>query len=515
MLAWLRQAKRTRSRAASRKRSAVNDLRRTSVYASVARRCTGPISATLRAPATFVVLFVCLTASATAPSPPELAGHWEGAIATVTGDLVVRVDLEAGPQGWSGTIDIPQQGADDLPLASIAVEGNAIRFAIAGVAGEPTFDGTFQDGEIRGTFTQTGSRLPFRLGREPLAGPARPQQPAPPHPYRLDEIRFASGAVELAGTLSLPPGAGPHPAVVLLSGSGPQDRDGEILGHRPLAVLADALTRRGIAVLRCDDRGVGGSSGSLATATTADLAQDALAAVAWLRGRGDLAAARIGLVGHSEGGVVAAIAASRSSEVGFAVLLATPGVPGRLLLPLQVRRLGEAGGASAGVVERQVALVEEGLELVARESDRERLRAGLLAVARRQLELLGGAAGASPEALESAVEREVEQLLTPWFRFFVTYDPTEALVRVRVPVLVVAGGRDLQVPPDQNLPPIVAALEAAGNREVTVHRLAGLNHLLQPATTGLPAEYYGIEETMAPEVLTLVGEWVERRAGPG
>ncbi len=460
-----------------------------------------------------------LAAAAVAVEPPaidlDLAGHWEGAIATVTGDLVVRVDLERTAEGWRGSLDIPQQGARGLALTGVEVEGGRVRFALAGVPGDPSFDGAFLDGEIRGTFTQTSSRLPFRLGREAVVGPVRPQEPRPPFPYRSEEVRVASGEVELSGTLSLPAGPGPFPAIVLLSGSGAQDRDGEILGHRPLLLLADGLTRRGMAVLRCDDRGVGGSSGNLAAATTESLAGDALAAVDFLAGRPEVIATRIGLLGHSEGGLVAALAAARRPSVAFVVLLATPGVPGRELLPLQVQRLALAGGAAPGAVARQVELLVEGLELLAHESDPLRLRRGLDAVARRQLELFGGGAGSSAETLEAALEREVDRLLSPWFRYFVSYDPRPALSRLGMPVLIVAGELDLQVPPDQNVPPLEAALAAAGNTEVTVRRFAGLNHLLQPAATGLPAEYYLLETTLDPGVLALVGDWVVERAGAG
>jgi hypothetical protein len=442
------------------------------------------------------------------------AGHWEGAIATVGGDLVVRLDLEPTAAGWRGTLDIPQQGAEGLPVTGIAVEGERVRFRLAGVPGEPTFEGALTQGEIRGTFTQTGARLPFRLGRTPMPRPPRPQEPLGELPYRSEEVRVRAGDLELACTLSVPPGSGPFPAVVLLSGSGAQNRDGQILGHRPLAVFADALGRRGIVALRCDDRGVGGSDGRPAQATTEALAADAAAALELLRTRPEVAAGRVGLVGHSEGGLVASLAAARQPGTAFVVLLGTPGVPGRELLPLQVRRLAGAGGVAPGVVAQQVALVTEAVELVAHEADPVRLREGLDAVARRQFELLGGAGAMSGPDLDAAVAREVDRLLTPWFRYFVAYDPRSALEKLRMPVLVVAGELDLQVPADQNLPPIEAALAAAGNTEVTVRLLPGLNHLLQPATTGLPTEYYLLETTVDPVVLSLVCDWILESVAP-
>lgn len=442
-----------------------------------------------------------------------MAGVWEGAIQGPGGKLDVRLELRLEEDGWAGTIDIPAQGAFGLPLGEVVVDSPRLRFAIAGVPGDPSFDGELFDDGIAGTFTQRGQRLPFHLHRTTGEARSRPQDPAGEVPYRREEVRFAADGVELAGTLTLPEGDGPFPAVVLVSGSGAQDRDGEIMGHRPFLVLADHLTRRGIAVLRTDDRGVGGSQGNLAAATSSDLAGDALAAVHYLRQRPEVAWRRIGLLGHSEGALVAPLAASRSSDVRFLILLAAPGVPGRQLLPLQTREIALATGAPEGTVERQVALLEEGLDLVVSGAPDEEVRRGLFEVARRQLELAGGRPGDA--VTDATLSQEVELMLTPWFRFFLTYDPRQALRRIDVPVLALQGELDLQVDPDQNLPQVSAALAQAGDEDVTIRRLPGLNHLFQTAVTGAPSEYFQIEETLAPEVLDLVTSWIlERYGGP-
>lgn len=457
-------------------------------------------------PALALVAVLALAPSARAE---EAAGAWQGAIQGPGGSLEVRVELVEGAAGWEGTIDIPAQGAFALPLAGIELDGARVRFAIAGVPGDPLFDGELAADGIAGTFTQRGQRLPFALRRGEGAARGRPQNPPPEVPYLSEEVRFAGDGVQLAGTLTSPSGPGPYPAVVLLSGSGAQDRNGEIMGHRPFLVLADHLTRREIAVLRVDDRGVGGSEGSLAAATSSDLAGDALAAVHYLRTRPDIAWRRIGLLGHSEGALVAPLAATRSSDVRFLVLLAAPGVPGRELLPVQTRRIALATGAPESTVERQVALLEEGLDLLTSGAGEDEARRGLLAVARRQLELAGGRPGDA--VTDATIAQEVELMLTPWFRFFLTYDPREALRRVQVPVLAIQGGLDLQVDADQNLPEVGRALAAAGNRDVTLRLLPGLNHLLQTARTGAPSEYFQIEETLAPEVLELIAQWIRDR----
>jgi hypothetical protein len=458
-----------------------------------------------------VLLLVATLAAAPAARSEGPAGAWWGTIQGPGGRLDVHVHLALDAAGWTGTIDIPAQGAFGLALGDIEADRSRVRFAIVGVPGDPSFDGELAGDEIAGTFTQRGQRLPFALQRAAGEPRGRPQDPPAAAPYRSEEVRFTSDGVELAATLTLPPGPGVFPAVVLLSGSGAQNRDGELMGHRPFLVLADHLTRRGVAVLRADDRGVGGSEGSLAEATSSDLAGDALAAVRYLRSRPEVAWRRIGLLGHSEGGLVAPLAASRSSDVRFLVLLAAPGVPGRELLPVQTRRIALATGVPQSTVERQVALLEEGLALLTSGVGDAAARRGLLDVARRQLELAGGRPGDA--VTDASIAQEVDLMLTPWFRFFLSHDPREALRRVEVPVLAIQGGLDLQVDAEQNLPQVRAALAEGGNRDVTIQRLPGLNHLLQTAGSGAPSEYFQIDETLAPQVLDLVSRWIVERFG--
>jgi len=370
-----------------------------------------------------------------------------------------------------------------------------------------------QDGKVTGTFQQGGQSFPFHLARdpEPIPGPRRPQTPTPPFPYRVEDVTYQNGDVTLAATLTLPRGEGPFPAVVLITGSGPQDRDETIFEHRPFAVLADHLTRGGIAVLRSDDRGVGGSTGSTATATYRDFADDALAGLRWLQARPEIARDRIGLLGHSEGGKVAAMAAAESSQVAFVVMLAGPGVPLGEVMVAQARLLSLAGGADAVQVDRQEEAQRELFRLVAADAGIQAIREQLQRLIEVQIQMAEPGRRLDDQTMGQLVNQHLQGTLSPWFRFALTFDPREALRQVRVPVLALNGSLDLQVPHDQNLPEIERALRDAANSDSTIRMLPGLNHLFQRAETGTVEEYAQIEETMAPEVLELIREWIAAR----
>ncbi len=445
----------------------------------------------------------------------DVAGHWEGSIEAPGQPLVVMVDLAETDGAWSGTIDIPAQGAVDLPLSGVAVEGETVRFTISGVPGEPTFEGTLAGGEITGEFSQGPARLPFKLGREAVEveAPSRPQEPKPPFPYDAEEVEYTNGDVKIAGTLTLPPGEGKVPAALLISGSGALNRDLELAGHKPFLVLADHLTRRGIAVLRVDDRGIGGSTGSTSQSTSRDKANDVLVGVRFLRGHDRIDSERVGLIGISEGGLVAPLALNRvePGTIAYAVLLAGPGVPGGDLLRQQLRRIAAANGAPAQMIEELAALQDRALEIIGSGMPPQEAEAALREVVIDQLAASPETAELSGEALETAVSAAVESTLSPWFRFFIRYDPRPALGGLAVPTLALFGGKDTQVDADQNQSAMQAALATSGNPDVTIRRFADMNHLFQTAVTGSPAEYARIEETMAPEVLGLIGSWIAER----
>jgi pimeloyl-ACP methyl ester carboxylesterase len=350
-----------------------------------------------------------------------------------------------------------------------------------------------------------------RGAHEELAA-RRPQEPLPPLPYAVEEIELAAGGLRLAGTLTLP-SRRPAAAVLLLSGAGSQDRDGTLAGHRRYLVLADRLTRAGLAVLRTDDRGTGRSTGDPLAATLDDLAGDARAAVRFLRSRPEVDAGAVGLAGGSQGSAVAALAAADNPEVSFLVLLSPIGQPGRELLIDQQTRLARASGVAPAAVARAAELTGRAADLIAGGRADPAVR-GELARLHRELERLLPPPSAPDLASPAArAERQVALLLSPAFRSALRYDPRPVLARSRQPVLVLGGGRDLQTAPEVNFPPLRAALAVPG-RDVEMVVWPTLNHLLQPAVTGLPDEYARIETTLDERVPAKIAAWVGARFGP-
>ena len=336
-----------------------------------------------------------------------------------------------------------------------------------------------------------------------------------PVPYTVEDVTFDNGDITLAGTLTLPPTEGAHPVVVLVSGSGPQDRDESLGGGiaiKPFRLLADALTRAGIAVLRYDDRGVGESTGDFAAATTDDFASDAEAAIAYLLTRDDINADEIGLLGHSEGGLVAAMLGASNEDLDFIVSLAGPGVSGRDVLLLQNRRLMEAEGATEEDIETQVAFVESlflhlgdpaGIEQLVYEHT----LAQIAALPEDQQALVGDA----ETYARTIAAQAAQQYGSAWFESFINYDPAPDWAQTTIPVLGLFGGKDVQVDAEQNAPALEAALEAAGNEDFEIVVLPDANHLFQAAGTGGISEYGTLPAEFTPDLLPTLINWLLAR----
>lgn len=457
----------------------------------------------------------------TEPSgPDDPVGTWQGVLDAGPQELTLVFHVRRRNGELRATMDSPDQGARGIPVNEASFSGGTLRLVSQAVAGR--FEGRLSDDgtSLDGTWRQGGGELPLTLERvDEVEERPRPQEPEPPFPYRVEEVSFPNedAGIELAGTLTLPEGDGPFPAVALVTGSGPQNRNEELMGHKPFLVLADHLTRAGIAVLRYDDRGVGESEGEFGAATSEDFAGDALAAIAYLESLDEVARERTGLLGHSEGGLVAPMAANRSDAVDFVVMLAGTGLTGQEILHLQGRLIAEANGAAPEAIDMNQE-VQRKIFAALREEEtleaaRERMRRVLEEAVSEMTPEQRAAAGIGGDA-EQWKERQIEQVTSPWFRFFLTYDPVPALERLDVPVLAVNGGKDLQVPPDENLSTIRAALERGGNPDYTVNELPGLNHLFQEADSGSPLEYAKIEQTMSPTLLNLVSSWILERFGP-
>jgi fermentation-respiration switch protein FrsA (DUF1100 family) len=374
------------------------------------------------------------------------------------------------------------------------------------------YDGVMNgEGSIDGTWQQSGLSLPLVLKRTDEAPKVnRPQEPQKPYPYIEEEVTYENekAQIKLAGTLTLPRSGGPFPAVILITGSGAQDRNETLFGHHPFLVLADHLTRKGIAVLRADDRGVGGSTGNTLDATSEDFAQDVLAGVRFLRDRKEIRPGQIGLIGHSEGGIIAPIAAAQSSDIAFIVLMAGTGLTGEEILHLQSDLVLKAAGASDETIALQHASLRQIVEVLKSQKDR--------SVAERETrrimtDIFGKLSPKEKEAMgtsETTVEIQLKMIQSEWFRFFVTYDPKAALMKVKCPVLAINGQLDLQVPPRENLAAIEQALKAGGNTRFMIRELPQHNHLFQRAQTGAFSEYAKIEETISPITLDSISQWI-------
>ncbi len=439
-----------------------------------------------------------------------VAGNWEGNLKTPTGSLRIIFHIKAEDDSLSATMDSPDQAVRGIPISSISFAEDQLTMEVAMIAGAYTGTLAPDSQSIEGEWSQAGMKLPLQLNKtDKPTQPNRPQEPKAPYPYAAEDVFFDNEGdnVRLAGTLTLPQSAGPHPAVVLVSGSGAQNRNEELMDHKPFLVLADHLTKQGIAVLRYDDRGTAESTGDFSTVTTEGLARDAQAAVDYLKSRNDIAMDQIGVAGHSEGGLIAPMLAAKNNNITFIVMLAGPGLPGDEILRLQGALVGRASGMSESLVQEMTRINGRLYDAVI-EAPEDQVESRLKAEIEK---IKQDTDKGTITALGLTSDREpqiIQQLSSPWFRYFLSYDPAPVLQKVKIPVLSIIGSKDLQVPAEENTRAIKTALEAAGNTNFEAQILPDLNHLFQTATTGAITEYAQIEETFAPSALALVSNWI-------
>lgn len=443
----------------------------------------------------------------------DIKGIWMGNL-TVPGGLQLRMvfNISTDPDGSINvSMDSPDQGVNGIPVDTVSYKDGNLSLDVKSIRG--SFEGTYKESNetLEGEWKQAGSTFPLVLNRtEKAPDMHRPQDPVKPYPYTEEEVVYENkeAGVKLAGTLTLPQSEGPFPAVILISGSGQQNRDEEIFGHRPFLVLSDYLTRQGVAVLRVDDRGVGGSTGNSLQATTEDFAGDVLSGIEYLKSRKEIDPTRIGLIGHSEGGIIAPIVAVQSPDVAFIVMMAGTGLTGEEIIYMQSDLISRAEGADNETIARNEALTRKIFSIVKQEQNntvayeeiRKLLKAEMDNMSEEEKELSGYS--------ETNLDTQIKAILSPWMRFFLTYDPRPTLMKVKCPVLAINGEKDLQVPPEENLRAIDEALRAGGNKDYTVKEMPGLNHLFQTAQTGSPTEYAKIEETISPAALEFIGDWI-------
>lgn len=439
-----------------------------------------------------------------------IRGSWLGKISTNGIDLRLVFNLKLiDKDSLIATADSPDQGAKNIPLGRVILNDKKLTIKAPMLMGE--YNGTITgDSTIDGTWTQRGVSLPVNLKKLKTEFTVnRPQEPKPPYPYTAEEVTFINDKfnIKLTGTLTIPAGKGPFKTVILISGSGPQNRNEELLGHKPFLVIADYLSRNGIAVLRYDDRGVGASQGSYSEATSADLATDAEAAFNFIKNHPKINKKEIGLMGHSEGGLIAPIVAASNPEIGFIVSLAGPGVTGQQIIIRQSQDISRLSGEKESAIRETTEINKKLYAVLRKEKDNKKAEIKILALYREHME--------KKKLSKTDTEKAVNQLKMSfgsyqytWFRYFITTDPATFWKKVECPVLALSGEKDLQVSANENLPAIEKALKSTGNKSVKIVKMAGLNHLFQHCKTGLPAEYNAIEETFSPEALKIIDEWI-------
>lgn len=394
----------------------------------------------------FTIALACMSLTVQAQN---INGTWSGELNA--GFQKIKVVLNLSDDGKC-TLDSPDQGAYGIAATTHFVSADSVNVSIASL--NASYAAKLQNGELKGTFTQRGFMLPLSLKPSEKVELKRPQTPQPPYPYETEEVTFqnAKAGATLAGTLTIPAGGSKY-VLLMVTGSGPENRDEEIFAHKPFAVIADRLARAGIATLRYDDRGVGQSvGGDMKNATSADLAEDAAAGIAWLRAQKRFK--KVGLLGHSEGGLIAFMLAAQK-KLDFIVSLAGPAVKGDSIMLYQSRTSGNPL-----------------------------------------------AKGITMEQLRSMVKTNA------WLTYFMDYDPTENITNTKCPVLAMNGTKDCQVPADMNLPVLRRLLPR--NKRTQIVALEGHNHLFQRCTTGRPDEYYQIEETISEEALATIIAWLQK-----
>ena len=445
----------------------------------------------------------------------NMSGIWTGKLALPNSmELTIVFNLSKNDSGiYSSTLDSPDQGAMGIPTESTIITGDSILIKIPVVQGFYSGKIFFNEMKIDGKWTQGGMSLGLTVKKvEKLEGRNRPQEPKEPFPYNSEEVLFENevDGVVLAGTLTFPKEGNNFPVVVMISGSGGQDRNEELLGHKPFLVISDYLTQNGIAVLRFDDRGIAQSTGNHDTATSEDFARDVLAAVNFLKTRDEIDKTKIGLIGHSEGGIIAPLAAIQTSDVAFIIMMAGLGIPGDSILYLQGELIQRAEGTSEEEIQKSVKLQREIFSIVKSSNDDEKLDKDLRdkfyteysGMTEEEKSKLG-----DPEVY---LNMQIKTITSPWFKYFLRFDPVPVLEKVKCPVLAINGEKDLQVPPKENLSAIELALKKGGNNNFEVKMLPGLNHLFQTSTTGAISEYGKIEETISPVALETMLNWIKK-----
>lgn len=445
----------------------------------------------------------------------DITGQWNGVLKFMGNQLKLVFHIQKSDSGYTATFDSPDQGAMGIPFTSAAMEGNELHLKAINIGA--FYKGTFQIDSLVGAWNQGGRPFPLTLYRKDVEKETyrRPQEPIKPYPYYEEKVTFKNeqDSLMLAGTLTLPKGDGKFPAVILISGSGAQNRNEEVFGHKPFLVLADYLTRHGIGVLRYDDRGTAASTGNFGAATSADFATDVLSALAYLKTRSEIDTENIGLIGHSEGGSIAPMVANQSDDISFMVLLAGTAVPGekvsfRQAMELESLRTFDIQDSIAyrNFVNSIIGISSSDKSIMQKRKEMTSLYKSVQPFLKTIL----------PEGtdIDEFINRTVNQSLSPWMQYFYNYNPADELGKITIPVLSLNGSNDVQVNARINQSAIQAALQKAGNDDYKIIEMEGLNHMFQESESGRMDEYAKIEQTFSPRALEIILCWIKEHVMP-
>jgi len=442
------------------------------------------------------------------------AGLWQGKLKVSPAvQLTIVLHIDKKDDGsLSATMDSPDQSAYGIKIDQISFVGDSLQFTIAVIGGKYSAVYNKDSMMFSGSWSQGAYSFPLNFKKtEKVEEVKRPQLPTKPYPYNDEEVLFENKIdnIKLGGSFTYPKEGKNFPAVVLITGSGWEDRDETIFNHKPFLVIADYLTRNGFAVLRFDDRGGGASTGDATKATTLDFVNDVSSAVEYLKTRKEVNQNKIGLIGHSEGGMIAPMVAVRRSDIAFIILLAGPGLTGEEILLLQSELISKAEGVPTEEIEKNLKLSKSIYAELRNSKDSEEANERVKKLLEAYIQNLSEKEKNELGDTKAFIERQGKAVSSPWFRYFLTSDPIPVLEKVKCPVLALNGEKDLQVPPKEDLAAIEKALKKGKNKKFKTLLLPGLNHLFQTAETGSPNEYGKIEETFSPTALKAISDWLK------